>query len=347
MHIAFVARKTLYSQPGGDTVQVEQSAAALRRQGHNVSIITSGTPLPDNIDVLHGFNLGRPADLLPYFTSFPGKKALSSIYVDYALADSVRFPLLYKVLGKHGLEHMKTLARAVNGSDRWPGLAYALRGQRRSVQALLKHTHTVLTSSDSEARRLEQDFGALPKTITLPLGVAEKFLSPPKEGPKEGVLMLGRLEWLKNQKTVIQWATKHQWPLTVVGDPNKNQPGYYRECKAAAGQNITFLPHTGGEELLALLNSHKLLVVPSHFESFSLVGWEAAARGMKVLFNNVADMKETLAPIGEGMNFSDEAACTLRIQQKLSEPVDIKKSQALLESRSWDQIVMQMLVAYV
>ena len=99
MHIAFVARKTLYSQPGGDTVQVEQSAAALRRQGHNVSITTSGTPLPDNIDVLHGFNLGRPADLLPYFTSFPGKKVLSSIYVDYALADSVRFPLLYKVLG--------------------------------------------------------------------------------------------------------------------------------------------------------------------------------------------------------------------------------------------------------
>ncbi len=346
MHIAFVARKTLYSQPGGDTVQVEQSAAALRRQGHNVSIISSGTSLPDNIDVLHGFNLGRPADLLPYFTSFPGKKVLSSIYVDYALADSVRFHLLYKLLGKHGLEHMKTLARALNGSDRWPGLAYALRGQRRSVQALLKHTHTVLTSSDSEARRLEQDFGALPKTITVPLGVAEEFLTPPKEGAKEGILMLGRLEWLKNQKTVIQWASKRHWPLTVVGDPNKNQQGYYRECKAMAGETISFLPHTGGEELLALLDSHKLLLIPSHFESFSLVGWEAAARGMKVLFNEVADMEETLAPIGEGIDFSDEAACTLRIQEALSEPVDIKKSQALLEGRSWDQIVMQILAAY-
>lgn len=346
MHIAFVARKTLYSQPGGDTVQVEQSAAALRRQGHNVSITTSGTPLPDNIDVLHGFNLGRPADLLSYFTSFRGKKVLSSIYVDYALADSARFPLLYKILGKHGLEHMKTLARAVNGSDRWPGLAYALRGQHRNVQALLKHTHTVLTSSDSEASRLEQDFGALPKTITVPLGVAEEFLTPPVEGPKEGILILGRLEWLKNQKTVIQWASKHQWPLTVVGDPGKNQQVYYRECKAAAGETITFLPHTRGEALLALLDSHKLLVVPSHFESFSLVGWEAAARGMKVLFNDVADMKETLAPIGEGVDFSDEAACTLRIQETLSEPVGLKKSQALLESRSWDQIVMQILSAY-
>ena len=346
MDIAFVARKTLYSQPGGDTVQVEQSAAALRRQGHNVSIITSGTPLPDNIDVLHGFNLGRPADLLPYFTSFSGKKVLSSIYVDYALVDSVRFPLLYKLLGKHGLEHIKTLVRAVNGSDRWPGLAYALRGQRRSAQALLRHTHTVLTSSDSEARRLEKDFGTLPKTITVPLGVAEKFLIPPSESPKEDILMLGRLEWLKNQKTVIEWASKYQWPLTVVGDANKNQQGYYRECKAAAGETITFLPHTSGEELLSLLDSHKLLVVPSHFESFSLVGWEAAARGMKVLFNDVADMKETLAPVGEGMDFSDEAACALRIQEALAEPADIKKSQALLESRSWDQIVMQILAAY-
>ena len=75
MHIAFVARKTLYSQPGGDTVQVEQSAAALRRQGHNVSITTSGTPLPDNIDVLHGFNLGRPADLLPTSPPFQERKS--------------------------------------------------------------------------------------------------------------------------------------------------------------------------------------------------------------------------------------------------------------------------------
>ena len=57
-------------------------------------------------------------------------------------------------------------------------------------------------------------------------------------------------------------------------------------------------------------------------------------------------MKETLAPIGEGVDFSDEAACTLRIQETLSEPVGLKKSQALLESRSWDQIVMQILSAY-
>jgi hypothetical protein len=65
-----------------------------------------------------------------------------------------------------------------------------------------------------------------------------------------------------------------------------------------------------------------------------------------VLFNEVEDMKETLAPIGKGMDFSDEATCTLRIQEALAEPLDIKKSQALLKSRSWDQIVMQILAAY-
>ena len=45
MTIGLLARKTLHSQPGGDTVQVKQSAAALERLGHTCFIITSGTAL--------------------------------------------------------------------------------------------------------------------------------------------------------------------------------------------------------------------------------------------------------------------------------------------------------------
>ena len=37
MHVVLLARKTLYTQPGGDTVQVEETASALRSYGHEAT----------------------------------------------------------------------------------------------------------------------------------------------------------------------------------------------------------------------------------------------------------------------------------------------------------------------
>ena len=45
MHVVLLARKTLYTQPGGDTVKVEETASALRRCGHKATIITAGQSL--------------------------------------------------------------------------------------------------------------------------------------------------------------------------------------------------------------------------------------------------------------------------------------------------------------
>ena len=346
MHIAFLARKTLFSQPGGDTVQVEQTASALTRLGHTTSIILAGQPLPANIDILHGFNLIRPADVLPYFLKFKGRKVLSSIYVDYSLADAQRFPVLFKFVGKHGLEYIKTVGRATNGSDRWPRFRYVLFGQKRSAKRLLAATDVLITSSQSEAERIQADFGAIKNQRTIPLGIASEFLAPPYDTERQGILVLNRLEWLKNQKTVIEWASKENWPMTIIGDANKNQPGYFAQCQKVAGPTIHFQPYATGDELLHELQRHKVLLIPSHFESFSLVGWEAAAQGMNVLFNDVADMKETLAPIGTALDFSNAQTAIQAIQAALDDPSEQKKSQELLESRSWDQIVKQILEAY-
>ena len=348
MHVVLLARKTLYTQPGGDTVQVEETASALRRCGHEATIITAGQPMPLSATVLHGFNLGRPADLLPYFKSFKGKKILSSIYVDYSLADQQRFPRLYSLIGKHGLEYVKTVGRGLNGSDRFPGAPYIAQGQKSQVRALLGITNLLITSSKSEQQRIESDFGSLDCSIkTVPLGISSSFLEPFEQTEKrEGLLLLGRLEWLKNQKIIIDWATENNWPLTVVGDANANQKTYYHDCLHQAGSSVSFLPYTAGDELKRLLRSHRTLIIPSHFESFSLVGWEAAAQGMHVLYNDVADMKETLAPVGIPIKIEDKASAVTAITRALNRNLEQKKSHDLLESRSWDTIIRELLDAY-
>jgi glycosyltransferase involved in cell wall biosynthesis len=121
---------------------------------------------------------------------------------------------------------------------------------------------------------------------------------------------------------------------------------YYQECLNQAGSSVSFLPYTAGDELKRLLRSHRVLIIPSHFESFSLVGWEAASQGMHVLYNDVADMNETLAPVGIPIQIEDKASAVTAITAALNGNLEQKKSHDLLSSRSWDTVILALLEAY-
>lgn len=343
MNIALLARKTLYTQSGGDTVQVLKTAEALENRGHRVAIVLAGEELPSNLDVLHGFNLGRPADLLRYFKAFNGKKVLSSIFVDYSLADSEGHPFLFRLLGQHGMEWIKTIARGLNGTDRMPEFSYLLRGQKAYMNSLLRLADTFITSSTSELMRIQQwakiDGRALrDKHTVVPLGILDDFTSDAQlDTPKKGLLIVGRLERLKNQKKVMLWARENGWPLTVVGDPNTNQPKYYQQCQELVNEHVSMIPYKDVKSLIELMDKHKVLVIPSSFETYSLVGWEAAARGMVVVANDVADMTDTLEGVAHKVNFTNSEEACAAIQCALEGKLK-KKSQVQFENFTWDSI---------
>lgn len=349
MNVALISRSTLYKQPGGDTVQVERTADGLRALGHDVHIVLAGQPLPQEVELIHGFNLGRPADLLPYFKSFKGKKVLSTIFVDYSLADKERAPLAYALLGGHGMEWLKSILRGFNGSDRMPSISYLFAGQRRSMRRLLTLSDRVITSSMSEYERIAAwnilgGKGLRDKHQLIPLGIDDDFLqSTNQQEGRAGLLMVGRLEYLKNQKTIIEWASERNWPLTVVGDANVNQQDYYKACVSVAGPTITFLPYTNTDAIIRLMDEHLCLVIPSLFETYSLVGWEGAARGMAVVANKAADMSETLEPVAELVPIENKEAFIEAIEIGLK---GHKKSQVPLTNFTWDVIVSRIVSAY-
>ena len=159
--------------------------------------------------------------------------------------------------------------------------------------------------------------------------------------------MVGRLEYLKNQLCVIQWAKQMDWPLTVVGDKNVNQEDYYKQCTAEAGRRTKFLPFQSTTEIIKLMDQHKVFIVPSLFESYSLVAWEAAARGMAVVANEVADMSETLAPVAELTDFNVPHLAQSVIEFELTQRQPrTKKSQAWFENYTWDEIGQKIDEAY-
>ena len=92
-----------------------------------------------------------------------------------------------------------------------------------------------------------------------------------------------------------------------MGDSNKNQQGYAKYCKSIAGPTVTFLAHQDKGKVVKLMDEHRCLVIPSLFETYSLVGWEAAARGLSVVANNSADMSESLVSIANLVHIENES----------------------------------------
>lgn len=347
MTITLLARQSLLTQQGGDTVQILQTALALENLGHVVHIIGPKDDLPSSTDVLHFFNIGRPADALVHFANFQGTKVVSTVYVDYSFADRERWPWLFRLLGSHGIEYFKTLARAKSGSDLWPPARYLWKGQKRSMRQLLKEASIIITSSQSELTRLQpicKTFAGKElrdKHRLIPLGVNEPFLTRPSSysGARHGLLMVGRLEHIKGQLPFIALAVKMNWPLTVVGEASANQGQYAAKCLSYANDHIVFEGPQEASRIIELMDRHSAVIIPSKFETYSLVGWEAAARGVAVIANRVPDMIETLGPVANLLDFNDEDALIAAVEDALllgSEGQ--KKSQVQWEHYTWDAI---------
>jgi hypothetical protein len=173
MRVAFISRSTLFSGKGGDTVQLVKTADYLRQYGIEVDIFKSSDRIDyDAYDVMHGFNVIRPADLVKHFESFKKTRVLSTIYIDYAgFERGARTGLagwIFQVVGADGSEYLKTIARWLRNGEKNFSLRYLFAGHRRSVKRLIGLSDLLLPNSESEYKRLAQSYGIEKNTPSSP-----------------------------------------------------------------------------------------------------------------------------------------------------------------------------------
>src|SRR5882757_5952164 len=142
MRVVFITRATLYSVKGGDTLQVLQTARHLEELGIQVDIrLTNERISYDQYDLLHFFNIIRPADILFHIRQSTTPFVVSTLLVDYSGYDRQHRKgiagMLFKMLSSDAIEYLKTLARYVLGRDRLMSKAYLWKGQQRSVREIL------------------------------------------------------------------------------------------------------------------------------------------------------------------------------------------------------------------
>src|ERR1700679_2208445 len=113
--VAFISRATLFSSPGGDTRQLEQTALNLKKYGAEIDIYLSGQSINySKYDLLHFFNIIRPADIIKHIKASKTPFVVSTIFVEYGTvreeAKGIK-GMLKKIFTDDGLEYLKVIAR--------------------------------------------------------------------------------------------------------------------------------------------------------------------------------------------------------------------------------------------
>lgn len=300
MKILFISRSTLFRDKGGDTIQVQKTADYLRKLDIDVDIRLCNEVLDyEPYDLVHFFNIIRPADILRHISLSQKPFVVSTIYVDYSEYEKkARGGILgkvFKIIPGDTIEYIKAVARVLLNGEKLVSPEYLLQGQRGSVRRIIKKAKMLLPNSLSEYNRLARDYNiqapykVVPNAID-PLLFEEELNAGSRE--PELVICAGRIEGRKNQLNLIRALNNSPFKLVIIGSASPNQKKYFDACKQEAGPNISFVGSLTQEALKDYYRRSKVHVLPSWFETTGLSSLEAAAMGCEIVVTRKGDTVE-------------------------------------------------------
>ena len=299
MRILMISRATLFSTPGGDTIQVEATAKYIRRLGIEVDIRLANDINIDYraYDLLHFFNLIRPNDFMYHIKRSRLPYVLSTIYVDYSEYEKrIRkgvAGIVARTAGKFLTEYLKTVGRSIVNGEAIMSKKFYLLGQKRSMQYVLDQASYLLPNSASELNRIKTDLKVTSNYAFIPNAIdTEKFSGAIGGNDREGVLCVARIEGLKNQLNLIRAMEGTGISLTIIGKAAPNHKKYYEACRQAAGKNVRFVDHIKQEDLVSYYTKARVHILPSWFETTGLSSLEAAYLGCNPVITHKGDASE-------------------------------------------------------
>ena len=352
MKVAIIARSTLYTVPGGDTVQALQTAKFLACSGIDADVLLSNSAIVyEQYNLLHFFNITRPADML-YHSKKAGKPfVVSTILVNYSEYDKNYREGIGKIFSyftADNIEYLKTVARWLLGRDHLSGISYLWKGQRRSIVEILKKTAMILPNSTSEYNRLINHYSYKPACSVVPNGVNPALFNYDCNFKKNELLVLcvARIEGRKNQLGLIQALNNTRFKVLLIGSPAPNQNRYYRQCRNEAAANISFINHVPQKELVKYYQQAKVHVLPSWFETTGLSSIEAGVMGCNLVITDKGDTAEYFGNDAFYCDPSSPKSILKAVEQASIAPPNVKLRKRILEKFTWEQAALQTRKAY-
>lgn len=351
--VAMIVRATFYSSKGGDTTQVLQTAAHLSMHNIEVDIKLTHEKIEyDQYDLLHFFNITRPADILYHIRKAKKPFFVSTILIDYSEYDKYHRKglagKLFRYLNADGIEYLKTIARWATGKDKMISPEYLWKGQRNTIIEILQQAALLLPNSDSEYQRLLHQYTCNTDHVVVPNGVDTSLFSFDKQIKKDPrlVICVARVEGIKNQFNLIRALKNTDFKLVIIGSVALNQTSYYQACRQIATGNIMFIDHLPQPELVSYYQKAKVHILPSWFETTGLSSLEAAAMGCNIVVTDKGDTREYF---GEDAMYCDPGS-TDSIYTTVEKAAAIANSgvlqQKIQTQYSWEQATIRTMEAY-
>lgn len=153
-------------------------------------------------------------------------------------------------------------------------------------------------------------------------------------GPERELIFLGRLVWDKGLDLLFEALAilQHQGlrpRLTVVGTGSEETRLHQQVASLGLDEQVTFAGLKTGEDLVTLLNQHRVLVAPSRWqEPFGLIALEGIACGCVALGAHCGGLPDAIGPCGVTFPHGDIPALARSIADLLAPGADLEKFRA-------------------
>lgn len=354
MKVAFISRATLFTVPGGDTRQMEMTAKYLRLLGVEVDIYLTGDAIAyNNYDLLHFYNITRPADILKHISLSGKPYVVSTIYVQHERINEKKKGFVFKVISNifsvDGLAYLKSVARWIKNGEKITSKKYLLLGQKRSIEWIVNKAGALLPNSESEMRRFSSDYKVSCPYYVVPNGIDPELIETPvqkDERYENAVICLARFEPLKNQLAVIDALKNSSYQLYLHGKPSPNNHAYYNECVKAAGPNVHIEDWLQGDDLYKVYGNARVHVLASYFETTGLSSLEAAVMGCNIVVTDKGDARDYFKDDAWYCDPDDPESIKNAIDAAYLAPYNEQFKERILRDFTWKRAAEETLKAY-
>ncbi|PJB82600.1 MAG: glycosyl transferase family 1 [Acidobacteria bacterium CG_4_9_14_3_um_filter_49_7] len=366
MRVLMQSRKTLFSVPGGDTIQILKTKEYLEQFGVTVDLSLNLEPSLEGYDLVHLFNITRPQETWTQARNAKRQNVpfvFSTIYVDYSEYEKYArtgVPGFFtRHLPKRATEVFKILGRVALNREMHRGLLPLWKGMTKLVQEICSDATGILPNSASEFERLKNDFvlNVDEDRITIiPNGYDEEIFSDDFDSitvneellksVRGSVLCVARIEGRKNQHNLIHAFRDLPYQLVLIGTPAPNHMRYYRSILKDLPRNVRVIGAVPHEQLPLIYRVARVHVLPSWMETTGLSTLEAAAMGCNIVVTRKGDTEEYFGDYAFYCEPDNVDSIRTAVQQAYETPVDPSFRKHVMENFTWKIAGRMTLSAY-
>jgi len=225
----------------------------------------------------------------------------------------------------HGSVDLDAAGLPVPGPLARPVLRRWFRHAYRDVDAVMS---AVPTRRDTGRRA----------TLDLRFGLDPAFRPRPEVERGDHVLYVGRLAREKGVLELLGAAAlaREPWPLRFVGSGPLRPVLAERARRLGIAERVSFAPYVSDRDAFARTYAGaRAVVMPGAFETFGLVGFEAAASGARVVVCRTAPSRAVIGDLAHAYAPGDVRGLARAIEAARATPADPAAAQALHERSTW------------